>query len=772
MSEGDYREHSRYEFDSDVGDPEAQTEEPEVVDLSREALLKEMARFDNFDVNSDFTEEEWNSFSPTLKGYVQAKRFLIKRPDLVALEVRNPNLTKEATINPDDHVTVRTKSRTSGRSEQSEENNRDEDTKDSRDAEFSESLRRTATSLMKSGETEEVKSEAVEGDIEDLLQMVVMRDDFTASMDNITKRLEQIPQDLDAHEVVLKNELSAMSESLKKEIITEVGIAMRAAIYGPAAFPSMDNSVENRIPFIPDTPLELAERPKLPAGLNTPMPSRYSMQAPMGTVMSQKAMSMLPSPVRPMTSGAVNRQLMYSGGIPSAASVAPASPAAATSKTPVMRVIAQRDPATMGLKLRGMEIGAVIEFLHEYNTKKLIEEEQTFKITKFLTTSQLTQLYQYAKQETLFLGEFHDFLKLDEACHVSVLHHMVRAKNVEDYRTSLKYVKFAWIEGTDIDHTVIADFLLRAQEYTSKFQQVCKILNVHTEPKFIPPMHAPNRSVKVTLLGCYLDGFPNHEGEGKCNTVGWRVYDAANQALGKKPQHVWTSIEQLSDCLLLEFHEFWKASQSQIEHMRVLNTRKVLERKLPVSSGYSKSTSGYERKSLADSDASKPVYKTNQRRFMGRSGKVYVLGSTTPLVKPDEDSLDNPAVEELEEEASSVHDEEVPVDSDNQLEPDDSDIGESDLAYLDYLGQLDSKPKSDAYGGCYTQFYSRDGKCNKGKECKWDHTERGMKHCLKQTLARCRTSKFFPQMDEYIKMCREPMATLDNKPGAITSKRS
>ena len=206
--------------------------------------------------------------------------------------------------------------------------------------------------------------------------------------------------------------------------------------------------------------------------------------------------------------------------------------------------------------------------------------------------------------------------------------------------------------------------------------------------------------------------------------------------------------------------------------MRVLNTRKVLERKLPVSSGYSKSTSGYERKSLADSDASKPVYKTNQRRFMGRSGKVYVLGSTTPLVKPDEDSLDNPAVEELEEEASSVHDEEVPVDSDNQLEPDDSDIGESDLAYLDYLGQLDSKPKSDAYGGCYTQFYSRDGKCNKGKECKWDHTERGMKHCLKQTLARCRTSKFFPQMDEYIKMCREPMATLDNKPGAITSKRS
>jgi hypothetical protein len=208
-----------------------------------------------------------------------------------------------------------------------------------------------------------------------------------------------------------------MSESLKKVIITEVGIAMRAVIYGSAAFPSVDNSVENRFPFIPDTPLELAERSKLPSGLNTPMPSRYSLQAPMGTVMFQKAMSMLPSPVWPVTSGAVNRQLMYSGGIPAAAGVASASPAAATSKSPVMRVFIQRDPATMGLKLRGMEIGAVIEFLHEYNTKKLIEEEKTFKITKFLTTSQLTQLYQYAKQETL----------LDEACHVSVLHHMVRA---------------------------------------------------------------------------------------------------------------------------------------------------------------------------------------------------------------------------------------------------------------------------------------------------------------------------------------------------------
>ena len=47
---------------------------------------------------------------------------------------------------------------------------------------------------------------------------------------------------------------------------------------------------------------------------------------------------------------------------------------------------------------------------------------------------------------------------------------------------------------------------------------------------------------------------------------------------------MWTDIEQLSECLLMEFREFLKSSQHQMEHMRVLTTRKVLERKLPVSS--------------------------------------------------------------------------------------------------------------------------------------------------------------------------------------------
>ena len=40
------------------------------------------------------------------------------------------------------------------------------------------------------------------------------------------------------------------------------------------------------------------------------------------------------------------------------------------------------------------------------------------------------------------------------------------------------------------------------------------ILNAHTEAENILPMHAKNRSTKVTLLGCFLDCFPNREGEG------------------------------------------------------------------------------------------------------------------------------------------------------------------------------------------------------------------------------------------------------------------
>ena len=87
----------------------------------------------------------------------------------------------------------------------------------------------------------------------------------------------------------------------------------------------------------------------------------------------------------------------------------------------------------------------------------------------------MNHLYQYAKQESLYTDNLHDFLDLVDDAHVSVLHHIIRAKSVDDYRSSLKYAKFAWIEGTDIDYTVISDFLLKAQEYSTKFQEVMVI---------------------------------------------------------------------------------------------------------------------------------------------------------------------------------------------------------------------------------------------------------------------------------------------------------
>ena len=54
----------------------------------------------------------------------------------------------------------------------------------------------------------------------------------------------------------------------------------------------------------------------------------------------------------------------------------------------------------------------------------------------------------------------------------------------------------------------------------------------------------------------------------------------------------------------------------------------------------------------------------------------------------------------MEEEVTSVRDEEGPDELDNQQDPDDIDVGESDAAYLENIGQFDGLAKSDAYGGC------------------------------------------------------------------------
>ena len=142
-----------------------------------------------------------------------------------------------------------------------------------------------------------------------------------------------------------------------------------------------------------------------------------------------------------------------------------------------------------------------------------------------------------------------------------------------------------------------------------------------------------------------------------------------------------------------------------------------------------------------------------------------MLGSTTPLIRSEEESEEIPRFEELEDEVTSVQNEEELVDPDNQQVPKEYIDDESDPAYLDFFGQLEGKAAGkDAYGGCYTQFYSQDGKCTKGKDCKWDHTEKGMRHCLKQTIARCRSSKYCPNTEEFIRLCKKPGAMGHSKP--------
>jgi len=748
-----YFEETQFGYDSDDGmTPADQAEETED-EFSFVRRLEEEVVACDLDMDKSFTREEWQELSPLLKTQIRAYRFAKEHQRRRALDAAPPSRTfallerPGADIGslPDQNVTRRIRA-----SDKVEVNTDEPDVGTVRHL-VGGGTAETKVDLEEAESKESSSTEDKPADFEDLMDVVVSREEFKKSIEAITNKLSEIPKEF---------------EKFQREIVDQVGIALQTAIRGDLT-PSPVLSVDNKLPFGDSGANTPVTKNKMPKGLNTPVPTGYALQAPMGTVMSQKALKKLPSPVQPTVGPVVNRQLSYGASVPAGAAATSSSLAVsvpASADPTIVKLIPMKDASTLGIRLRGLELGAVIEFLRDYRMKRRLEEHQVFKITKFLTTSQLNQVHQYAKQEDLFSGKLDEFIALSEEAHMSVLYHMIRAKSMEEYRVALKYAKFPWIEGTDIDHTVIGDFLTRANEYTVTFLEIMEILDTHTEQQFIPPMHARNRSMKITLLGCYLDGFPNREGDGKHNTVGWRVYDAANQTLQKKPQDVWTDIGQLSECLLMEFREFWKSSQHQMEHMRVLNTRKVLERKLPVSSS-TKDIVVYEKKPASGSAAARPAFKPNQRRFLDRSGKVYVLGSTTPLVRSEEESEDIPRFEELEDEVTSVQNEEELDDLDNQQVPKEGIDDESDPAYLDFFGQLEGKAAGkDAYGGCYTQFYSQDGKCIKGKDCKWDHSEKGMRHCLKQTIARCRSSKYFPNMEEFMRMCKEPGAMGNSKP--------
>ena len=350
MSE-DYVEDTHGDINSEVGSTSDHSAFMELVDFVWEDVSEEIGRFENFNVNMEFTTSEWRSLSKSLRNYITANRILSKVTSNIVPMSNSPNLDTEAKSSEDGNVIVRPYS-LSGTEQQSVESGNEE---------IGSSMQRIASNLMLGsdiGQTsirEEVttnksagaqsdigqlsNTETVPGDFEDLMEMVVLKKDFKGSMDIISQRLEQIPHDLNAHEVVMKNEFAIMGVNLKQDIVEEVGTVLRTALTGTAIAPTLGHSVDNRVPFLPSTPSGLVTQIRLPNGLNSPLPTGYAMQAPMGTVMSQRAMSMLSSPVMPTTTSGVSRHLMYGSGVPSAPIASILRPHAPAYEPPVLKVI-------------------------------------------------------------------------------------------------------------------------------------------------------------------------------------------------------------------------------------------------------------------------------------------------------------------------------------------------------------------------------------------------------------------------------------------------
>ena len=340
----DYREETQVDIDSDSGSSSDHNAEMDIGNFVWEDVLGEMGRFDNFDVDMPFTRPEWRSFSKSLQNYITAKRLLSRASNRIDSDIIVPNYDLNAKSIVDGNVTIRPPSMS--RTEQT--------LVESGNEEIGSSMQRIASNLMlvddsdRPGKEKEVTTSKVPvddldrpGDFEDLMEMVVLKKDFKGSMDIISQRLEQIPHDLNAHEVVMKNEFAIMGVNLKQDIVEEVGTVLRTALTGTAIAPTLGHSVDNRVPFLPSTPSGLVTQIRLPNRLNRPLPTGYAMQAPMGTVMSQRAMSMLSSPVMPTTTSGVSRHLMYGSGVPSAPIASVLRPHAPAYEPPVMKIIAQ-----------------------------------------------------------------------------------------------------------------------------------------------------------------------------------------------------------------------------------------------------------------------------------------------------------------------------------------------------------------------------------------------------------------------------------------------
>ena len=89
---------------------------------------------------------------------------------------------------------------------------------------------------------------------------------------------------------------------------------------------------------------------------------------------------------------------------------------------------------------------------------------------------------------------------------------------------------------------------------------------------------------------------------------------------------------------------------------------------------------------------------------------------------------------ELEDEVTSVQDEEVPADLDSQQEPKDLVDGEFDLAYLELAS---STARLSQMHMVAATLSSTLWMINVPRsQCEWDHAEKGVNHWLEQTWMR------------------------------------
>ena len=245
---------------------------------------------------------------------------------------------------------------------------------------------------------------------------------------------------------------------------------------------------------------------------------------------------------------------------------------------PVVEVITLRDPKSFGIRLESVELSSVIDFLHAFKFVKILEPHQPLRVRNVLEIQQVRNIHWHARSEGMYLGTFLEFVDLEGDDHfLNVMYHMVRARNRYEYKSALAKVKFDWDEGTAVVPTLASQFMIQVQDYTTRFQEVVDILNVHSEEEAILPLHATNRYIKDSLISCYLDGFPNKVGSEVQNTLGWRIYHAECQLLNKRPEELWRTLESFTDDLQAEVRMFWMQSKDILETMRVFNGAETSE---------------------------------------------------------------------------------------------------------------------------------------------------------------------------------------------------